>query len=166
MLKEIIVLALIVAAVFVGYQFYANNWDAQETISSIQNMVMPDGATNTDTIVGAISGIAGAGTIANLAYSKLKSSASEEINKQNNVIVDKNTELQAYKATAEAEKEQLLAEIQQLKDETPDTTILQDQVTQLQSELDKSRTTIDTLHETLKRNKLTDGEEIIKTVVL
>jgi len=90
-----------------------------------------------------------------------KSAALEAANSQQ--IAEKLLKVDGMKTDAETK----LAEAQQtLEAKTDEFKGMAKNVTFLENENDKLRQTIDTLHETLRRNKLTDGETIVKTKVI
>ena len=124
MFKEIIIIALIAGGIFFGYMLYQNNWNIALTTAAITGMIggltASIGANPTTSGVSLLSGIAGTGTIAKLAYDGLKKEATQKITEQNNVIVDKKTELDAIKGTYDTKIGSLESQIEELKLENPD----------------------------------------------
>ncbi len=120
--------------------------------------------------IGSIASIASITGLAGTAYqlvkankdkaAAIKSATTESENSKQ--LAQKLLEVDGIKADAEKK----LAETQAtLEAKTEEYKGMTDEVTLLRNQAEKNQITIDTLHETLRRNKLTDGEAIIKTVV-
>ena len=127
--------------------------------------------------IGSIASVASIIGLAGTAYQLLKANKDKvaaQVANAKQMLTNKETQEELVNTTnIKTQLEGKLAEATQLKDEAVQTLEtktqefkgLTDQVAKLQEELKKRDLTIDTLHETLRRNKLSDDEVIEKIIV-
>lgn len=172
MLKTIIIVALIAAAVLgaIAICAYVLKIDFAQnimnTITSPFNEALSGGSLDLPTIASGFS-VATAATTA-IGWIKtnkekafaMKDSAQKQL--ENSGLLD---QVEAAK-TAKKDLEGQITEITQAKEDAlAEAEAAKTQLTQQTEELTKAQNTIDTLHETLRRNKLSEDESIVKTVV-
>jgi hypothetical protein len=106
--------------------------------------------------------------VGSLAWSKISSVKNTAKKEVDAIAEDAGMKVDDYRIKTEALEAQnldLQKQVESLSGNT-DLTALQGTISKKEEELRKARTTIDTLHETLRRNKLSADEVITKTVVI
>ena len=168
MFKELIIIVLIAGGIFFGYMLIQNDFNIALTMAAITGMVggltTSIGANPTTSGISALSGIAGAGTIAKLAYDGLKKEATQKIQEQNNVIVDKKTELEAIKGTYDTKIGSLESQIEELKLENPDLKALKDTIAQKDKQVQTAvtqREGIEQMHQKFVEDLTSDADTVI-----
>jgi len=173
LLKTIIIIVLIAGAALAGIAICAYVLKipfAQNTMNTITEPfanLTSGGNLNLQTIASGASIAAATTTAVGWIKSNkdkavaLKNSAETEIKNSGllenvNSLKETKTELEAQITEINKVKEDAIAEAEAVKN----------QFNQQSEELQKAKTTIDTLHETLRRNKLSENEAIIKKVIL
>lgn len=172
MLKTIIIVVLIAGAILAGIAFcayvlkvdFANN--IMNTITSPFSSLLSGGKLDFQTIAsGASVATAATTAIGWIKSNKDKALAQKQALEQQvensgltenyQKLTDTKKELEDQVTDLTQQKDDIMTEMESTKNE----------FSQQADQLQKARETIETLHETLRRNKLTDGETIVKTVV-
>lgn len=120
--------------------------------------------------IGSLASIASIAGLAGTAYQLIKTNKDKVAAQTENakqLLLNQDTREELLNTTnIKTNLEAKLTEATQtLEAKTQEFKGMADEMTLLRNENDKLKQTIDTLHETLRRNKLTDGESIVKTVV-
>lgn len=172
MLKTVIILVLIAGAVLAGIAIcaYVLKVDfAANIMSTITepfsgaltggNLDLPTIASGASVAAAATTAIGWVKTNKDKALA-LKDNAQQQL--QNSGLMEQVESIKATKTQLEGQ----ITDLTKIKDKAvAEAEEAKNQLTQQTEELQKARETIETLHETLRRNKLTDDETIIKTVV-
>ena len=173
MIKEILIIGIIAVCMFGVFQLYTNNWNIDQAFGGITSLI-GGSLSNFTTLLqtNPIAALTMIGTgvgicipFAKLAYDGLKKESAQKIDNLSNVVVDKNTENAAITNTYTQQITDMQAELEEFKAQNTDATSLLNTIASKDEQLQKAKITIDTLHETLRRNKLTDGETIVKTII-
>jgi len=173
MLKTLIIIALIAGAILAGIAFCAYVLKI-DLASNIMNAIttpfsniFAGGKLDLQTVAsGASLATAATSAIGWFKSNKDKALAQAENAKQLVANSGLTEELVGIKAQLEDANKTKDAALQTLETKTEEFKGLANNVAFLENENEKLRQTIDTLHETLRRNKLTDGESIVKTKVI
>ena len=143
------IILIIIVGLIVGVGLYQLNPFGIQTIA--QNMITPIAAFITaNPIVSTIVAMAVPGLISiglKIAYDSLKKSATEQIGNLSNVVVDKNTEIEATTNSYTQKIDSLTAELETLRNQPDNTTELTDLNTKLATDKKKLQNQIDALHE-------------------
>lgn len=172
MLKTVIILVLIAGAVLAGIAVCAYVLKVDFAINIMNQITGP--------FTGALSG-------GNLDFQTIASGASVataattalgwiKTNKEKALAMKDNAQKQLENSglleqvesvkDAKTQLEGQITEITKIKDNAlAEAEAAKNQLSQQTEELQKAQNTIDTLHDALRRNKLTDGESIVKTVI-
>ena len=172
MLKTVIILVLIAGAVLAGIAVCAYVLKEDFAVNIMNTITEPfseafaGGELNLQTIASGASVAAAATT----AIGWIKSNKDKALALKDNAQQQlENSGLMEQVGSIKETKKQLegqITELTQIKDTAlSEAEEAKQQLTQQTEELEKARGTIETLHETLRRNKLTDDETIVKTVV-
>ena len=135
-----IILALIVGAVAFIIINYFTGWVDTSPITSPISSTINDFSTKftSDPLTTGLTLIAGAApvaTVGKLAYDALKKEAETTITNQSNVIVDKQTELQAVQSSYEQKIADMQTEIDSLKNMPNDALALQETIAQKEKQI-------------------------------
>jgi len=127
-IKELLLIGIIAVAVFGVFMLYNNNWNFDEAFGGITGFIagslssfftlLQTNPIAALTMIG--SGAALCIPFAKLAYDGLKKESTEKITNLSNVVVDKNTEIEAVKNIDAQKITDLEAQIEELKLENPD----------------------------------------------
>ena len=134
MIKEIIILIAFAACAYVLINTYVlgNPIDFSSITSGVTNFIKEN---PTITAIGALVGPTAVGAVSKLAYNSLKKEATETITNQSNVIVDKQTELQAVQSSYEQKIANMQTEIDTLKNMPNDALALQETIAQKEKQI-------------------------------
>lgn len=164
MFKEILIIAGIVAAVFVGYNVVQNGGDIWATLGGLTDSVSNIATENPLlTTAAALGGPTVVGAVAKQAYSSLKQQKDEQINDMTNFIANKNDEVMQLTTGYETRIEGLKAEVEQLKQENPETDLLKNQLAEAESTINNRDSQIQGLQD-MHQNfvaKLTSGTDTV-----
>ena len=172
MIKEIFVIAVLGLCFAAAFQLYTNDWDFNAAFGGVTATVgtAVSGFTTSlqenpmGTLLAVGTGAAAVVPFAKLAYDGLKKESAEKIENLDHLVVDKNTELTAVKETYTNQITDLESQIETLKLENPDLTLLKDQLLDSQNMETKLRSQLqgqENMH-TAFINDLTKGaKEVI-----
>lgn len=172
MLKTIIILALIAAAVLGGIAVcaYVLKVPFAQNIMSTITEPLTDALSGGSLDLPTVASGASIATAATTAIGWIKSNKDKALAMKDNAQQQlENSGLMEQVETIKTAKKDLEGQITELT-QAKDTALAEaeaakNQLAQQTEELQKAQNTIDTLHETLRRNKLSEDETIVKTVV-
>jgi len=171
MLKTILIIALIVAAAFSGLLICAYILKVEFAINLMDTIKEPFTSLSVNKLnLGTIASGASVATAATTALGWIKTNKEKALAMKDNAQKQlENSGLLEQVESVKDAKTQLegqITEITKIKDNAlAEAEAAKNQLSQQTEELQKAQNTIDTLHDTLRRNKLTDGESIVKTVI-
>jgi hypothetical protein len=172
LLKIVIILVLIAGAIFAAIAICAYVLKVDFAVNIMNTITEPfSGAlTGGNLDLPTIASGASVATAATTAIGWIKSNKDKALALKDNAKQQLENsglleQVESIKET-KTQLEEQITELTQTKDKAlAEAKEAKQQLTQQTEELQKARSTIETLHETLRRNKLTDEESIIKTVV-